>query len=187
MFEIFEHDGMLLKRSMIMIGIFMKSFLSTTLFSVFLSLCLISPAQSETNPVKDQLARELIYETKSIENVTILMKDQLKLILGRKLMKKPNIPEGTLDKLLPIIEGVFEEHIEGLIGPMVKIYSDAFTEEELSALIVFHKSPVGRKSAKIMPTLVQKGMVIGAQWGQEVAKVAVERLKAEFKKDGFDI
>lgn len=44
---------------------------------------------------------------------------------------------------------------------MIKIYTDAFTEDELRELIAFYTSGVGQKSINLMPILMQKGAAVG--------------------------
>ena len=48
-----------------------------------------------------------------------------------------------------------------LEGDFIRIYTDAFTEEELKQLTVFYKTPVGKKSIRLMPEMMKKGGEIG--------------------------
>ncbi len=49
-----------------------------------------------------------------------------------------------------------------VFGPkMIKIYTDAFSEQELRDLIAFYETPTGRKATRMMPELMQKGMQVG--------------------------
>ena len=43
----------------------------------------------------------------------------------------------------------------------ITIYTDAFTEGELAALLEFYKSPIGKKFIAQQPSLVQKSMEVG--------------------------
>lgn len=67
---------------------------------------------------------------------------------------------------------------EKLRPQYVKLYSDAFTEEELAAILAFYKSPAGRAMLEKMPQLMLKSMSIGQQ---AVANIQpeIERLVRE--------
>lgn len=39
----------------------------------------------------------------------------------------------------------------------VPLYEEAFTEEELRAIVAFYRSPAGRKTLTVMPAIVQQG------------------------------
>jgi hypothetical protein len=52
---------------------------------------------------------------------------------------------------------------ESLKGDMIKLYSDSFTEPELKELTAFYHTPVGRKSADLLPQLSAKGAQIGME------------------------
>ena len=48
-----------------------------------------------------------------------------------------------------------------LEGDFIRIYKDAFTEEELKQLTAFYQTPVGQKSIQLMPEMMRKGGEIG--------------------------
>ena len=54
-----------------------------------------------------------------------------------------------------------------LENDFIKIYTEAFTEEELKQLTVFYKTPVGQKTVRLMPELTRKGGEIGNRRVQE--------------------
>jgi uncharacterized protein len=52
---------------------------------------------------------------------------------------------------------------EAIKADIIKLYMANFTEKELDELIKFYESPIGRKSADLMPKLFQEGANIGQQ------------------------
>ncbi|MGD7653833.1 MAG: DUF2059 domain-containing protein [Verrucomicrobiales bacterium] len=65
---------------------------------------------------------------------------------------------------------------------MIKIYTDAFTEDELRELIAFYTSGVGRKSINLMPELMQKGAMVGQKRAllyQDELRQRIEDVMAE--------
>lgn len=63
---------------------------------------------------------------------------------------------------------------ESLKPEFIKVYEDAFTEEELAQIRAFQESPVGKKSMRLMPEL----MAAGAKVGQERVQAHIGELKA---------
>jgi hypothetical protein len=54
------------------------------------------------------------------------------------------------------------------MGPrMTDLYMRTFTEAEIRELIVFYKTPTGKKTLEKMPMLMQEGMQIGADLAKE--------------------
>ena len=64
-----------------------------------------------------------------------------------------------------------------LEGDFIRIYTDAFTEEELKQLTVFYKTPVGQKSIRLMPEMMKKGGEIGNRRVQENMNELVKLLQ----------
>lgn len=54
-----------------------------------------------------------------------------------------------------------------LENDFIKIYVEAYTEEELKEITVFYKTPVGQKTVRLMPELMRKGGEIGNRRVQE--------------------
>lgn len=63
---------------------------------------------------------------------------------------------------------------------MVELYTGAYTDDELRALVAFYRTPVGRKTAAISPELAKKGALIGAEAAQahlpELQKMVQDRM-----------
>lgn len=75
---------------------------------------------------------------------------------------------------------------ESLKADMIRIYEEAFTEQELAELRAFYATPTGRKSLELMPSLMAKGAEMGQKRVEahipELTKMIqdqTERLKAE--------
>ncbi len=57
--------------------------------------------------------------------------------------------------------------LEAMRDDLAAIYARAFTIQELNDLIVFYRTPTGRKAAGLMSTLFNEGSLIGRQRVQE--------------------
>jgi uncharacterized protein len=67
---------------------------------------------------------------------------------------------------------------EAIKADIVKLYMTNFSEKELDELIKFYESPIGRKSADLMPKLFQEG----ANIGQQKVTENLSELQAEIQK-----
>ncbi len=48
-----------------------------------------------------------------------------------------------------------------------RFYAEAFTEQELREITAFYRTETGRKAARLTPTLLNKGMMLGQELVQE--------------------
>ena len=72
--------------------------------------------------------------------------------------------------------------LDTLYSKMADMYMEEFTESEISELVKFYKSDLGKKVASKQAVMAQKGMVLGQNWGMGLSQIA-----AKFsKKDGVD-
>lgn len=72
--------------------------------------------------------------------------------------------------------------LEELYGKMADMYMEEFTAAEISDLVKFYNSDLGKKVASKQTTLSQKGMVLGQNWG-----MSLQQTVAKFsKKEGVD-
>ncbi|HET6372528.1 MAG TPA: DUF2059 domain-containing protein [Candidatus Polarisedimenticolia bacterium] len=68
---------------------------------------------------------------------------------------------------------------EAMSPGLVKLYMETFSEAEVREMIVFYRTPTGRKALMKLPELMQKGAMIGAEVGkahqQELEGMVLER------------
>lgn len=66
---------------------------------------------------------------------------------------------------------------EGMIELIIPIYDKYYTESDIDQLIVFYNSPVGKKMINTMPQVMQESMAAGQNWGKQIGKKIIARLK----------
>jgi len=89
----------------------------------------------------------------------------------------PNIPPSFWAEMKKAIK------TDGLFKLLVPVYRKNLTAEDIKAMLAFYKSPAGQRITKAMPAISQESMVIGQNWGRNVA----ERITGEAKKRGYKI
>lgn len=72
---------------------------------------------------------------------------------------------------------------KGLIATIVPLFGEYFTHDELRDLIAFHRSPVGQKSQKFMPVLMQRMMASSATMQQDLAARLRPKIADIIEKD----
>ncbi len=71
-----------------------------------------------------------------------------------------------------------------LLGRLVTIYQEHYTEEELDHQIAYLQSPLTQRIVAKQPQLMQESMAVGAAWGQELGeKIAQQIMEAKEKKN----
>lgn len=71
----------------------------------------------------------------------------------------------SLSELRPVMRTFLQKYMswDAVKDDFTRIYVEAFSEPELRELIAFYKTPVGQKSVKVLPKLMEQGAQIGAK------------------------
>ncbi|WP_020570777.1 DUF2059 domain-containing protein [Neolewinella persica] len=73
---------------------------------------------------------------------------------------------------------------DDLLGRMVTLYLDHYTEEELDHQIAYLQSPLTQQIVAKQPQLLQESMTVGSAWGQEIGeKIARQIMEAKEDKN----
>lgn len=74
-----------------------------------------------------------------------------------------------------------EVKAEDIVNLVIPIYDKYYSEQDIEQLIIFYKSPIGQKTIAITPFITKESMIAGQEWGMEIGKKVIEKLK----KKGF--
>lgn len=75
-------------------------------------------------------------------------------------------------------EFMSEIHPETMIDMIVPIYQRHYSEEDVQAAIDFYTSPAGKRFIAKQGVVMQESMQAGQQWGEQVARRAIDKLRA---------
>jgi hypothetical protein len=70
---------------------------------------------------------------------------------------------------------------------MAQIYATNFTEQELKDLVIFYKSPLGKKNLEMEPKSIEQSLNYMRNWSEDLALEINERFRDELKKRGKDL
>lgn len=133
----------------------------------------------KVNRMNRSIAKGIVLLTLAFSTV-VMSEDQPNVVAARKLLDvmdtKARLSE-TIDKVLevqvtanPVLipyKGVMRQFLERYLGfenlrdELVSLYAESFSTEELTEIIRFYESPVGKKTITQFPDLFSKGMAIG--------------------------
>lgn len=139
-----------------------------TLMLTLASLFLAAPASAGDDAAKEKLARELMALTGAADIGKQMMEG-----MANQFRQTPNVPTGFVDAFLELAEP------EQLVELIVPLYVRTYDLETLEAAITFYKTPAGKKLIAATPQLTQESMVLGQQWGMELAKQAEAKVAAD--------
>lgn len=134
----------------------------STCAAIALALTLASSAGVHAQPSAShaQAAEELL---EAIE-ISKVMDRSIDVMLEAQLRADPKLAK--IEDVLRQFMGKYLS-LESLKPGMVKLYTEAFTEEELHELVAFYRTPLGKKTVTLMPELMEKGAILGQKAIQE--------------------
>jgi hypothetical protein len=145
------------------------------------------PARAET-PSSESIAaaKELVATIKLGEQFKSLMPTIMTTLKPAIVQGRANV-ERDYDAMIPMLLQSFQSRMDELSDAVVKVYASNFTADDLRALIVFYKTPVGQKFLRKTPLLAQQTMAVGQQFGRSVASEIRTRMIEELRKKGHAI
>ena len=110
----------------------------------------------------------------------------LRNVLDGMKRAKPDIPDRVIAITTEVLNAEFSKAFaapDGINGQIVDLYARHFTHDDVSAMLAFYSTPVGRKTVSVMPLLMQEGAAVGQKWAQanmpRIMGVLADRLRAE--------
>lgn len=94
------------------------------------------------------------------------------------------IPEPGLAELEQAMKAFFTRVMKDpeIKSETVKLYESKFTKQELEQLLAFYETPLGRKSLKELPQLMQDGALIGQKVAQKHTPELEKQIRAIVEK-----
>lgn len=129
----------------------------------------LSAATPQTKAAKAEQIEELLELTGSEDQYIQIMN----LVVASVKQSFPEVPNDWWERFLAKVDPT---EIDALVAV---IYDKYFTAEEITALIEFNRTSVGRAINAKMPMVMQESFVVGQQWGQSLAEEVLLELEAD--------
>jgi hypothetical protein len=94
---------------------------------------------------------------------------------------------GPLDQVAAQLKAEYVPKQVEMLNEVARVYAQHFTEAELKEILVFYKSPVGRKMLAEEPKAVEQSLKAAQDWAAKFSDVVLERFRVEMKKKGYDL
>ncbi len=74
-----------------------------------------------------------------------------------------------------------EMNVNNVIDLIVPVYQKHLTEKDVQSINAFYDTKAGKKLIEAQPLIMQESILIGQQWGQEIARNIIEKYKARLQ------
>lgn len=120
-------------------------------------------AQSAGGEV-DSAKQAIIHRLLTLQRADSLMVSMAERSLAAQAAT-PGIPEGYLDAFI----AKMRENVGSFLDRLVPLYDSLYSMDDLRGMQAFYESPVGQRFLATQPRLVESTMLLGQQWGLELA------------------
>lgn len=153
-------------------------------------LFLASPAASASDEVSPEMrvaVRELIDLTGAADVSRQMTQAVLPQMTGAIRAASPDVPDRAFEILEEVMLELLDETTPELLERMIPIYAAHYTLAEIEEINTYQRSPIGRKSARIQPQLMQESLAASQEWSAEFTPRMVERLQQRLEAEGIDL
>ncbi|HYA39158.1 MAG TPA: DUF2059 domain-containing protein [Candidatus Methylomirabilis sp.] len=168
----------------------MKKILYILFLGVMALLWTNANAAEELTPAKREDIKRLLQATGAMQIAQTMSQAAVNQMSEAIKNARPDIPPQMFDIMSEEVNKTVSEEMTvkgGFVDLMVVLYNKYYTHEDIKGLLAFFESPLGKKASSLAPVMSREGFVIGQRWGQSLAPIIEERVKARFKEKGIAI
>lgn len=161
--------------------------LATIVLTVLIGLAGATPVLAQATPDATAIAeaRKMMEITRAADNTRQMLPMISKMVGDMMVRANPGqdaLVRSAMDELfMPEIA----TRLPAFVDEIAVLYTKHFTIDELRQLNAFYSSPVGQKSASVMPQIMQQSMQMGSAWGQQVAMDVLQKLAPKLRERGI--
>ena len=148
------------------------------------------PAQPAPSAAVDPGALDAAQELIRVTGMTALMDQMVTSMRGSIIenvkRQSPKVPPGDIEKMMDeVLLPEFRARLPELTNAVATVYAQNFAASELRELIAFYGTPLGQKSLRLTPQIMQQGAALGQIWGRKVAEDAIAKHRLELRRRGI--
>jgi hypothetical protein len=159
------------------------------LIATLVAAGLLAATEARAQEASDQKSLELSEQLLDLAGVKVMVTqllDQVTPGLTRLVQQANPGKEAAVNEVMTgFIWPKMKERLPEMIHEGAIMYTKHFTIDELTQLVSFYQSPVGRKLVREQPAMSLELGHIGQAWAQAVAVQAIQQYSDEFKKRGL--
>lgn len=80
---------------------------------------------------------------------------------------------------------VVKENVSEFLDPLVAVYHQHYTADEIRDLVTFYRTPTGRKTIALLPKITQASISAGQDFGKKITPIVIERVKQRVATQGL--
>lgn len=148
------------------------------------ALALAAPAQAITEEKEKDI--KILLGLMGISSMGEQMADML--VTGNVSQEKkryPGMPKKVEFALSKAMRDVVLERIHEMDRLTVPTYDKYYTHAEITQLIAFFSSPVGRKYSAVLGPMTQELLPIAQDWAKRIAPIMAKRAEQELRRYGY--
>ena len=159
----------------------MKKLALVSTISLALALTAVSPlAQSSIDPAKEADIRRLM-ETLGTSRMADQMSESI-LEQVRPALERMLRPGSRRQTILTRLNEKLRSRFNSaeLIERVIPIYDRHLSHAEITKLIEFYQTPLGRRILEVMPGIMEEAQTAGGRWSEEIFQQIIAELEEEF-------
>lgn len=161
----------------------MQFLVSAALISQITAISLPTLAQTPVKTLVDK--NQLVANSQNVEKINNIKK--LLEVTGAKTLTEQLINQmiNSMKSEYPEVPTKFwdtfvaEINADEMIKEYILLYDKYFTNEEITQMIAFFETPVGKKNLTVFPQISQESVTIGTRYGRAAAERALRKLESE--------
>lgn len=143
-----------------------------------LALLLGASAARADDPGRLKLAREVVETARAGDNMRALMPTFLGQ-MRQTLTQQGATDAHQLDVFLQRFQQRFDDGIPNFVDLVAQVYAREFSDDDLSKLLDFYRSPAGQHLLSKQLMIAQGMTTVGAQWGRSIAQGIIQEFEKE--------
>jgi hypothetical protein len=92
-----------------------------------------------------------------------------------------------MNEVAAALRAEYASRTDELINEAAKLYALRFTEQELTEVLAFYKTPLGRKVVSQEPAILDESLQNAKNWANRLSEEIIGKFRAEMKKKGHEI
>ncbi|SHE93459.1 hypothetical protein SAMN04487965_0981 [Microbulbifer donghaiensis] len=160
----------------------MKGIFSSVIFTMFFLLSSVGHSITEQ---KEKDIKELLVQMGNSEMAEELANSMVSIAISQEKQRHPDLPKKVEHILSKIIYDVVIEHAPELDEMTIPLYDKYYTHQEIKDLIIFFKTPTGKKYASVLTPMMQDIMPVAQAWARKIAPIASVHAQQELAKHGY--
>jgi hypothetical protein len=160
--------------------------LTVAVTTVLCVLTLCAPARAQaSDPALSAEIEKLLVVTDVAANGARLATTLGNQLIDTMRRQQPQVPPRVGEIIKEVLSAEFAQAFKDPMvhGTLVRIYAEHFTRAEISALLEFYSTELGRKMITVTPLLADEGGAAGQQWAManmpRILGIVQQRLRDE--------